>query len=103
MSVCAFVSLCVCVSVCVSVAFAAVKYHLAPRFKTCSIPPPPNCMLPLNGWMHGMQGQLRDEGFKGTRPVAIKSLHQKSTGTDTEELLKEAAVTAQFEHPNVVR
>ena len=76
---------------------------MLPVLKRAPFHPPPNCMLPLNGWMHGMQGQLRDEGFKGTRPVAIKSLHQKSTGTDTEELLKEAAVTAQFEHPNVVR
>ena len=35
--------------------------------------------------------------------VAVKSLHEQANGTDKQELLEEAAVMTQFDHPNVVK
>jgi hypothetical protein len=34
--------------------------------------------------------------------VAVKSLHGTASGSDRKELLEEAAVMSQFDHPNVV-
>jgi hypothetical protein len=35
--------------------------------------------------------------------VAVKSLHGTASGSDRQELLEEAAVMCQFQHPNIVR
>ncbi|EGD79629.1 TK/RTKC protein kinase [Salpingoeca rosetta] len=48
------------------------------------------------------KGLLKDIPGVPAYLVAVKSLHDNATGADKQELLEEAAVMAQFAHPNVV-
>ncbi|EGD82080.1 TK/RTKC protein kinase [Salpingoeca rosetta] len=48
------------------------------------------------------KGLLNDIPGAPAYLVAVKSLHDNATGADRQELLEEAAVMAQFIHPNVV-
>jgi serine/threonine protein kinase len=49
------------------------------------------------------KGLLEENKMIPAYLVAVKSLHERSSGADRQELLEEAAVMAQFEHANVVR